>query len=242
MCIRDSFYTYTGDELNTTPQWSDEFIGTTLDFGKWQVADWSFADTQFRLENIKVQGGSLFLRINRGGSSDWDPPAPVTPVVTQSFNDDSDSITTSSQDTFVETNTDTFTDTFVDTSTDTDAGTDTFVDTSTTTDSDTDTVVDTSTTTEAASDTVVDTGTTTDVSTDTDVDTGTTTVPNVDTSVVVINKEATSFEVSGTPILDDTIAIQTGGGAFGWIYLLLLGGFLPLQRRLTAVSKFGEPC
>ena len=222
------FYTYTGDELNTTPQWSDEFIGTTLDFGKWQVADWSFADTQFRLENIKVQGGSLFLRINRGGSSDWDPPAPVTPVVTQSFNDDSDSITTSSQDTFVETNTDTFTDTFVDTST--------------TTDSDTDTVVDTSTTTEAASDTVVDTGTTTDVSTDTDVDTGTTTVPNVDTSVVVINKEATSFEVSGTPILDDTIAIQTGGGAFGWIYLLLLGGFLPLQRRLTAVSKFGEPC
>ena len=236
------FYTYTGDELNTTPQWSDEFIGTTLDFGKWQVADWSFADTQFRLENIKVQGGSLFLRINRGGSSDWDPPAPVTPVVTQSFNDDSDSITTSSQDTFVETNTDTFTDTFVDTSTDTDAGTDTFVDTSTTTDSNTDTVVDTSTTTEAASDTVVDTGTTTDVSTDTDVDTGTTTVPNVDTSVVVINKEATSFEVSGTPILDDTIAIQTGGGAFGWIYLLLLGGFLPLQRRLTAVSKFGEPC
>ena len=216
------FYTYTGDELNTTPQWSDEFIGTTLDFGKWQVADWSFADTQFRLENIKVQGGSLFLRVNRGGSSDWVPPAPITPVVTQTFNDDSDSFTTTSQDTFVETNTDTFTDTLVDTGIDTDVGTDI--------------VVDPDTNTEAVTVTVVDTVTTTEAATDTDFDTGTTTVPNVDTSVVVADVESTSFEVSGTPILDDTIAIQTGGGAFGWIYLLLLGGFLPLQRRLNAVS------
>jgi len=53
-----------------------------------------------------VQDGSLFLRINRGGSSDWVPPAPVTPVVTQTFNDDSNSFTTTSQDTFVETNID----------------------------------------------------------------------------------------------------------------------------------------
>ena len=74
------FYTYSDNELNTTPQWSDEFIGTTLDFGKWSAADWTFHETQFRLENIKVQGGSLFLRVNRGGSIDWDPTAHLTLV------------------------------------------------------------------------------------------------------------------------------------------------------------------
>ena len=162
------FYTYTGDELNTTPQWSDEFIGTTLDFGTWQVADWSFQETQFRLENIQVQDGSLFLRVNRGGSIYWDPPALPTPVVTQSF--ESNSSDTTSPDTFADTNTDT------------DA------------------------------------------------------VPNENTNVVVADVEAANFEVSSATILDNTIETQSGGGAFGWIYLLLLGGVLPLQRRLTAIS------
>ena len=146
------FYNYTGDELNTTPQWSDEFIGTTLDFGKWQVADWSFQETQFRLENIRVQDGSLFLRVNRGGSIDWVPPALPTRVATQSFNIDSNSLATTSPD----------------------------------------------------------------------------------TSVVVADTEAANFEVSGATTLD-TNEIQVGGGAFGWIYLLLLGGFLPMQRRLSPV-------
>ena len=146
------FYNYTGDELNTTPQWSDEFNGTSMDFGKWQVADWSFQETQFRLENIRVQDGSLFLRVNRGGSIDWVPPALPTPVATQSFNIDSNSLATTSPD----------------------------------------------------------------------------------TSVVVADTEAANFEVSGATTLD-TNEIQVGGGAFGWIYLLLLGGFLPMQRRLSPV-------
>ena len=68
------FYTFTGTTLNTTPEWSDEFIGSSLDFGKWYVADWSFRATQFRPQNVRVQDGRLFLRINRGESF-WDPAA-----------------------------------------------------------------------------------------------------------------------------------------------------------------------
>lgn len=74
------FYAYTNNELDTSPTWSDEFIGSSLDFGKWYTADWTFHETQFRLENIKVQDGSLFLRVNRGGSVEWDPTAGSLPV------------------------------------------------------------------------------------------------------------------------------------------------------------------
>ena len=182
------FYTYTGDELNNTPQWSDEFIGTTLDYGKWQVANWSFHETQFRSDNIKVQDGSLFLRVNRGGSLDWVPPAPSTPVVTQTVNVEPNGLDATSPDTFVDNNTD------------------------------------------AGTDTVANTGT------DTDADTGTDTIPIVDTSVVVVNKDTTSFQVSGPSTPDNTNETQIGVGAFGLFYLLLLGGFLPLQRRLTSVN------
>ena len=206
------FHTYTGDELNTTPQWSDEFIGTTLDYGKWQVANWSFHETQFRSDNIKVQDGSLFLRVNRGGSHDWIPPAPSTPVVTQTLNVEPDGLDTTSPDTFVDTNTDVATDNAADT------GTDTVADTGT------------NTVTATGTNTVTATGT------DTVTDTGTDTVPTVDTSVVVADKDITSFEVSSTPTPDNTNEAQIGVGAFGWVYLLLLGGFLPLQRRLTPVN------
>jgi len=83
------FYAYTDDVLDTTPQWSDEFIGTSLDFGKWSVANWTFHETQFRLENIKVQDGNLFLRVNRGGSVNWDPTAYSTLVDRETFNSSS---------------------------------------------------------------------------------------------------------------------------------------------------------
>ena len=214
------FHTYTGDELNTTPQWSDEFIGTTLDYGKWQVANWSFHETQFRSDNIKVQDGSLFLRVNRGGSHDWIPPAPSTPVVTQTLNVEPDGLDTTSPDTFVDTNTDVATDNAADT------GTDTVADTGT----NTVTATGTNTVTATGTDTVTATGT------DTVTDTGTDTVPTVDTSVVVADKDIISFEVSSTPTPDNTNEAQIGVGAFGWVYLLLLGGFLPLQRRLTPVN------
>ena len=111
-----------------------------------------------------MQDGSLFLRINRGGSLDWIPPAPSTPVVTQAFNGEPDSLATTSPDTFVDTDT------------------------------------------------------------------------NVDTSVVVADKDTPGSEVSSTPTPDNTNETQVGAGAFGWVYLLLLGGFLPLQRRVTPVN------
>ena len=70
------FYTYAGTVLNTEPQWSDEFEGSSLDYGKWYTANWTFVATQFRQENIKVQNGRLFLRVNRG-ESNWAPSASV---------------------------------------------------------------------------------------------------------------------------------------------------------------------
>ena len=68
------FYTFSGSTLNTTPEWNDEFNGDTLDFGRWFTADWTFAATQFRPDNVKVQDGRLFLRVNRGESF-WEPAA-----------------------------------------------------------------------------------------------------------------------------------------------------------------------
>ena len=68
------FYTFSGTTLNTTPEWNDEFNGDTLDFGRWFTADWTFAATQFRPDNVKVQDGRLFLRVNRGESF-WEPAA-----------------------------------------------------------------------------------------------------------------------------------------------------------------------
>ena len=73
------FYTYSDAALNSKPEWSDEFSGNTLDFGKWYTADWTFAATQFRPDNVKVQDGRLFLRVNRGDSF-WDPSASVDSV------------------------------------------------------------------------------------------------------------------------------------------------------------------
>lgn len=73
------FYIYEGDVLSTNPQWSDEFDGSSLDYGKWYTADWTFAATQFRQENVKVQNGRLYLRVNRGESY-WDHSASVNSV------------------------------------------------------------------------------------------------------------------------------------------------------------------
>jgi len=70
------FYTYEGTVLNTNPQWNDEFDGNSLDYGKWFTANWTFSATQFRQENVKVQDGRLYLRVNRGESY-WDPSASV---------------------------------------------------------------------------------------------------------------------------------------------------------------------
>ena len=62
------FYAYSGNSLNPYPQWSDEFNGNSLDYGKWYAANWSFRATQFRAENVRVQDGYLYLKINRGNS------------------------------------------------------------------------------------------------------------------------------------------------------------------------------
>jgi len=62
------FYTYSGNNLNNNPQWSDEFNGSSLDFGKWYAANWKFSATQFRQDNVRVKNGRLYLKINRGNS------------------------------------------------------------------------------------------------------------------------------------------------------------------------------
>jgi len=60
------FYGFSGNNLNTSPQWQDEFNNNSLDHGKWQVANWTFAVTQFTQDNIRFEDGKLYLRINRG--------------------------------------------------------------------------------------------------------------------------------------------------------------------------------
>ena len=67
------FYTFSGNNLNDNPQWSDEFNGSSLDFGKWFTANWTFSATQFRPDNVRVQNGRLYLRINRGNSGNSVP-------------------------------------------------------------------------------------------------------------------------------------------------------------------------
>ena len=62
------FYTYSGNDLNSNPQWSDEFNGSSVDYGKWYAANWKFSVTQFRQDNVRVQNGRLYLKINRGNS------------------------------------------------------------------------------------------------------------------------------------------------------------------------------
>ena len=63
------FHTYSGNNLNSSPQWSDEFNGNSLDRGKWFEANWSFAATQFRPDNVRLANGRLYLKINRGQSN-----------------------------------------------------------------------------------------------------------------------------------------------------------------------------
>jgi len=65
------FYGFSGNNLNTNPQWQDEF--NYLDQGKWQVANWTFADTRFTSNNIRFEDGKMILTANRnngaGGNS-----------------------------------------------------------------------------------------------------------------------------------------------------------------------------
>ena len=49
---------------------------TALDFGKSFPANWSFSVTQFTPENVRVQNGRLYLRINRGNPGN-SAPAPT---------------------------------------------------------------------------------------------------------------------------------------------------------------------
>jgi len=61
------FYTFKNgsNAFNTSPQWSDEFNGNNIDYGKWLVANWTFAATQFSPQNILVKDGFLTLRVDR---------------------------------------------------------------------------------------------------------------------------------------------------------------------------------
>lgn len=63
------FYEFSGETLNTTAQWQDEFNNDYLDTSKWFSANWVFADTQFTPDNIRFENGNLVLRVNRGQSS-----------------------------------------------------------------------------------------------------------------------------------------------------------------------------
>ena len=57
------FYGFSGNNLNTAPQWRDEF--NFLDFSKWQVANWDFFDTQFTQNNIRFEDGKMMLTASR---------------------------------------------------------------------------------------------------------------------------------------------------------------------------------
>jgi len=63
------FYEFSGNELNTTPQWQDEFNQNHLDYSKWFAATWSFRATQFTTDNLIFENGYLIMRVNRGGES-----------------------------------------------------------------------------------------------------------------------------------------------------------------------------
>ena len=63
------FYTFSGSKLNTSPQWQDEFNSNSLNTGKWQVANWKFAATQFTGNNIRFQNGRIILRVHRGSTN-----------------------------------------------------------------------------------------------------------------------------------------------------------------------------
>ena len=58
------FYTYSGNKLNSNPQWQDEFSGSSVDYGKWFAANWSFGKTQFSPNNVRVNNGRLYLKVN----------------------------------------------------------------------------------------------------------------------------------------------------------------------------------
>lgn len=61
------FYTFKNgsNSFNSYPQWSDEFNGYHIDYGKRLVASWDYGVTQFTSQNLKVENGFLTLRINR---------------------------------------------------------------------------------------------------------------------------------------------------------------------------------
>ena len=67
------FYGFSGNNLNTTPQWQDEFNGNSLDYSKWQVANWTFSVTQFTGNNIRFENGKLILKVNRDVNSGGNP-------------------------------------------------------------------------------------------------------------------------------------------------------------------------
>ncbi len=63
------FYGFSGNNLNNTPQWQDEFNQGYLDYSKWFAANWSFYDTQFTPDNIRFESGYMILRVDRGNGS-----------------------------------------------------------------------------------------------------------------------------------------------------------------------------
>ena len=60
------FYEFSGDTLNTFPQWQDEFNNNYLDTSKWFAASWTFAKTQFTPDNVAFENGYMILSVNRG--------------------------------------------------------------------------------------------------------------------------------------------------------------------------------
>ena len=59
------FYGLSGNNVNTYPQWQDEFNNGSLDYGKWFTANWTFFDTQFTNNNIRFDNGHIIMTIKR---------------------------------------------------------------------------------------------------------------------------------------------------------------------------------
>jgi hypothetical protein len=74
--IRYFPYNAANDTFASTPSFSDEFGGSRLDAGKWNVGTHTFESNlaRFRTENVRVSGGRLRLRFDSGiTTSNSDP-------------------------------------------------------------------------------------------------------------------------------------------------------------------------
>lgn len=62
-------YSFDSNEnLNTTPDWRDEFNNGSLDTSAWTITEWFVDSTQLVEDNIRFDNGKLVMKVSRQGS------------------------------------------------------------------------------------------------------------------------------------------------------------------------------